>query len=170
LFFRSILATQSANGEVYIHSLTNILGKWDPTFAVSKILRDYFKKNAWLNPNYSSDCKCLKTQMKEYTRRKHLLFTVALCWCPVVWTCNKCLINQNPDNMYYTSYFINFASCNHGKFMLCSASKSGYLFLWNLSYHKRDPAQHELNISCIFETGIYWPVSIAWSQLSTKDG
>ena len=164
------MATQSANGEVFIHTLTNMLGQWEPTFTVSKTLQNYLRKNSWMAEGNAPAPQGLKGLMREFSRRKHLLFTVTLCWCPVIWTCNECLVNELPDNVYYTSYFINFSCCSHGRFMLCTVSKSGYLFLWNLTYNKIDATKHEIDIACIHKTDMYWPSSVAWFQQSTKDG
>lgn len=107
--------------------------------------------------------------MKEYCRRKHLVYSTCFCWCPVLWNCNQCLINKHPDNIYYTSYYINFVCCCHGNYMFCTASRSGELFLWNLTYHKKDATKHKLEISFVHESQIEWPFSLAWYQVSPKD-
>ena len=148
-----------------------MLGKWQPTFAVTKSVHNFLKEKSWLkNPGDSDKLKDINSLMKEYSRRKHLLYTVGFCWCPVVWNCNNCLINKHPENIYYTNYYINFASCCHGHYMFCTASRSGELFLWNLTYNKKSPEKHELRVSYVHSSQTEWPFSLAWTQVSSKDG
>ena len=72
--------------------------------------------------------------------------------------------------MYYTNYYIKFVYCCHGNYMFCTASRSGELFLWNLKYHKKEPKKHELKVSLVHDSEIEWPFSVAWYQVSSKDG
>ena len=145
-----------------------MLGRWEPTFPVTKIMHNYLKERSWLSKT-EEDTESIKYLMKEYCRRKHLVYSTCFCWCPVLWNCNQCLINKHPDNIYYTSYYINFVCCCHGNYMFCTASRSGELFLWNLTYHKKDATKHKLEISFVHESQIEWPFSLAWYQVSPKD-
>ena len=147
-----------------------MLGKWEPTFPVTKMLHNYLKELSWFSKTEGNEeTKSIKSSMKEFSRRKHLVYTCCFCWCPVLWNCNQCLINKHPDNIYYTNYYINFVYCCHGNYMFCTGSRSGELFLWNLTYHKKDSSKHELKVSFVHQSEIEWPFSLAWYQVSPKD-
>lgn len=170
------MATLALNGEVHVHTLSSFVGKWNTAFNLSEELQSYLKSNCWFQTkksNYSNSTKkenqAIK-KMKEHLRRKHMLYITCLCWCPNPLSCTVCLKNSLPENIYYTSYFLNYANCCHSNNMLCMASKSGYLYFWKLTFNKSNPSECRINLAHMYETGMKWPVSISWHVDEFENG
>ena len=83
--------------------------------------------------------------MRTYRRVSHckrILFTSTMCWGSVLLSCHECLSNCHFDNIYYTSYFVNYAKCKHAKTPLVTVSKNGYLFVWLVTFNMDDENAH----------------------------
>lgn len=177
---RSFLATLAVNGEVYVHKLSGFIGKWSTVTSVTGTLYSYLKSNDWLrNSQYIDEenaatkklGQVIASKMTEYIRRKHMLYSMSMCWCPSTWRCGVCLQNRFPENVYYTGYFLNYVRCHHTNAMLCTANRSGYLFIWMLTFEKGDAdSKCETQLLYSSETGICWPVSLAWHQDGLNNG
>ena len=102
--------------------------------------------------------------MKEFIRRKNLLFTTCVCWCPTVFECHRCLRNPMPGNVYYTSYFQNYTLCTHAVTMMATLNKAGYMFVWLFTYCRSNHKESSVKLLTKIDTGTPWPISVAWHQ------
>ena len=178
-----MLATLAVNGEVYVHK-SGLVGKWSVVASISKTLYSHLKSNDWLLSDQSCDKDNTATKkkrdhvvasnMREYIRRKHMLFFTSMCWCPITWRCGVCLQNRFPENVYYTSYLLSYARCVHTNAMLCTVNRSGTLFIWLLTFEDDERSVGErkcgTKLSYSYETGLGWPVSLAWHQDDSNNG
>ena len=92
-----------------------LTGVWYDCIDVTELLYQHLKENEWF---YNTDTQqpagepTVAEDAKLYARISHckrLLFTSTVCWGSVLLGCHECLVNCHHDNIYYTSYFINYA-------------------------------------------------------------
>jgi len=112
-------------------------------------------------------------EVNEYCRRKYLLFTEAISWCPITFKCLSChYSNQNNmmDNPSYESYFNTYVFCNHKLTLFLTSSRAGQNFIWLLNFDIEDEIDHGISLLFTWYTDIKQPVSTAWYQTSTNEG
>ncbi|XP_065659407.1 uncharacterized protein LOC101234503 isoform X2 [Hydra vulgaris] len=172
---RCILATLSSNGNVYIHSLKQSVGKWNPILNVSNILFDYVRERNWLDfrtcneqkhtieKHFDFNCE----HFEQHRFRKHLLFTTSICWCPSNIPCISCFQKSSCDrNVFFNDNFNSYIKCKHSKLVFLTASKNGFLFLWLVTFSLIEENQHNAKVMLWWKTDIMWPVSTVIFQYS----
>ena len=171
-FFRCVLATLSANGNVYIHSSKPLTGKWYPILNITDKLFHYLMENNWLDfqfcsPTTESTETYLQFNSGDFERhkfRKHLLFTTSICWCPTNIPCNNCLQIPDHSNLSHYHSYHSYVKCKHSKLLFLTASKNGYMFLWLITLFLTDDSHHSAKLLLWWKTDTMWPISSGIQQ------
>ena len=185
---RCVLATLTASGIVRIHHPAPATGIWYECIDITASLHKYLLQTNWfitenvtsnegLQSSVTSDDNLeegrkQKDNHDEYQKisnRKHLLFTTVMCWGSILWHCHHCLSNALFDNIYYTSYFVNYAKCKHAKSPFLTASKNGYIFVWLITFNVENELLHNAEVLLQWSTDFYNPVSLAWHQINPDE-
>ena len=119
---------------------------------------------------FKSKCRN-KSQFPEFQKRRHMLDTVCLCWCPVLLPCYGCSLAEGSkfDNEYYAGYYLNYARCPHSLALLATANRLGFIFIWLVRFNL--PID-EVDVTLIFMwwTGTKHPTTISWYQATQSEG
>ncbi|XP_057310807.1 uncharacterized protein LOC130648744 [Hydractinia symbiolongicarpus] len=176
---RCCMATLGVNGSVYIQCIEVITGIWAPCIAVTDSLKQYFLETDWhdieTKNNDGNKCSDSKTKQEHvdlcsvFSKKSHMLFTSVVCWCPVSWYCHHCCTNKNPDNIYYSSYFQTYVKCEHTKLFFVTASLSGLLHVWLITFNLQDKSQSKIERLEGWQTESGWPTSLSWHQSGSAD-
>lgn len=177
---RCVLATLAASGIVRIHSSAQTTGIWyeciDITAALCEYVtsKNYFLENEVKGEGEEKDADApppsdpLK-DLKDITWCRYLLFSTVTCWGTMLWHCHSCLSNILSDNIYYTSYFVNYAKCKHSMSAFITASKNGYIFVWLVTFNMGDETAHKTKALLHWSTGQQNPTSVAWHQVNVNE-